>query len=434
MLHILSALYGFVRLGPIGLGIGAAIMLGIGYFLQVSQNDRVAAEAAALAAGPPAAVDVAKFDRERDTTELREVMLRGQAVFDYAYELTLETDSGELEGFMVPIVSETAMSDKEVVAVAFFYERGFSHDRLTSAFKTRGVVGFGEIGPIFEYNGEIRSLGIWTDITEDVFAIEGLSFENDLLVVWPYLDGREVEFAPPAAGEMTMFGLFSKIAGAIGLLALGKLAFGNKAKPTQRADGMNASAVRANPDFEPIPPKNAFDAAPLWKQRSGLVEEGDYAAEPVRNDPLRFEEPVLGTATPKPARSAFGLRKVLIVIVGGLFFLGLAATVSDLIGKSSTASVNEAQAVNEVVAETAGEAIVPDANPDRHWTDIDVAPIVEWFDTKWMLAASGDAEAMMILGIIGFVAMFLPIGINMYFQSHRRRLRSRISTEMDMFG
>lgn len=132
MLHILSPLFSFVRLGPIGLGIGAAIMLGIGYFLQVSQNDRIAAVASALAAGPPAAVDVAKFNHERDATDL-----------------------------------------------------------------------------------------------------------------------REVAFTPPDANETTMFGIFSKIAGAIGLLALAKLVFRNE--PQDQPEAPEAIQPTLSPEIAPAP-------------------------------------------------------------------------------------------------------------------------------------------------------------------------------------
>ena len=428
MLHILSALYSFLRLGPIGLGIGAAIILGIGYFLQISQNDRIAAEAAALAAGPPVAVDVAKFDRERDATELREVVLRGQAVFDFAYRLTLEKDTSDLEAFMVPIVSETATSERDIVAIAFFYESGFRHERLTPEFLTNGLMGFGNIGPIMEYNGKLSSLGTWEDITLDAFAEKGLMFNDDMLIVWPYIDGRAVAFAPPEADETTMFGFFSKIAGAIGLLALIKLVFGKE--PEAQPHAHDAAILTLSPEIEEVPQRNAV---PLWKQRSGLVEESEYESGPAHIESAQFETPMLDAATPKAKRPALGIRKIMIGVVGGLFLLGLASTVSDLIGKSSAIEVTEAQSVQEFVAQSAAEAIVPDADPNRHWTDIDVAPIAEWFVAKFFLAVAGDFDAQILLcGML--VGLFVAMFALRWFFIVRRALRPRTTARFDSMG
>ena len=52
----------FLRLGPIGLGVIAVAILGLGYFLQLKSNELDATKAAALAAGPPDAVNIAAFD------------------------------------------------------------------------------------------------------------------------------------------------------------------------------------------------------------------------------------------------------------------------------------------------------------------------------------------------------------------------------------
>lgn len=420
MLQALSAFPSFFRLGPIGLGIGAVIVLGVGYFLQVSQNDRAAAEAAALAAGPPAAVDVAAFDPDRDVTELREVVLRGQAVFEFAYELTIEKGSGDLEGFMVPIVSENGSSETDVVAIALFYESGFRHDRLTPDFLMNGLVGFGDIGPIMEYNGKLRSLGTWAEITQDAFAEKGLSFSDDLIVVWPFIDGREVAFAPPEAGATTMFGLFSKIAGVIGLLALAKLVF----RKEPGADVPVVSEPELSAEITPAPQRSAV---PLWKQRSGLIEDAEYVDEPA------YVAPIQESATPQPARRSFGIRKVLIGIVGSLFALGLVSTVNDLIGTSSVVDVAHVQTAEELVAQTAPATNVPDADPTRHWTDIDVAPIADWFSVKYHLALAGDTDAQILLFgmLVGLIFALFALG---WFFVLRRALRPKTTARFDSMG
>lgn len=253
MPQILYIVYWALRLGPIGLGIMASLILGLGLYLQVLQNEGHADDAAALLAGPPAAVDVANFYPDLHATEQGEVVPRGQAVYDFAYELRLEKDTGD-DAFMVPLVSSTSFDDTEIVGIAFFYETGFDFDRLTPEFLMNGVVDFGDVGPIMEYNGSISGLCRWSDLNEDAFFEKGLKLSDDLVVIWPYLHGREDKFAPPKADETSMFGLFSKIAGGLVLLALAKLVFASKPDDTPTLQGPTAADTRWPPRLNPSHP------------------------------------------------------------------------------------------------------------------------------------------------------------------------------------
>jgi len=91
---------------------------------------------------------------------------------------------------------------------------------------------------------------------------------------------------------------------------------------------------------------------------------------------------------------------VLIGIVAGLFVLGLVSTVSDLIAKSTASDLATITTPQDIAAATVADLVVPDADPNRHWTDIDVTPVIEWFVAKSILAVSGDVEAMTTLGMI----------------------------------
>lgn len=223
-----------------------------------------------------------------------------------------------------------------------------------------GVVDFGDVGPIMEYNGSISGLGRWSDLTEDAFFEKGLKFSDDLVVIWPYLHGREDKFAPPKADETSMFGLFSKIAGGLVLLALAKLVFASKPDDTPTVQGPTAADTPLAAAFEPIPPANAADAMPLWKQRaegkfetlfgefetpSSATPDGDTPSAPrfdaapakamTRAETLTQRQSNIQPPLITPKRSGLGVRKVLIGIVAGLFVLGLVSTVSDLIAKST---------------------------------------------------------------------------------------------------
>lgn len=116
-----------------------------------------------------------------------------------------------------------------------------------------------------------------------------------------------------------------------------------------------------------------------------------------------------------------------------MFLLGLASTMSDLVGKSSTPDVAEAQSVKEVVAQSAAAAVVPDADPNRHWTDIDVAPIAEWFVAKFFLAVAGDADAQILLGGM-LLGLFVAIFVLYWFFIVRRALRPKTTARFDSMG
>jgi hypothetical protein len=164
-----------------------------------------------------------------------------------------------------------------------------------------------------------------------------------------------------------------------------------------------------------------------------LVEEDDYAPEPARSEPAQFDEPAFETAAPKSKRAIFGIRKVLIGIVGGLFILGLVSTVTDMIAKSSTTDVAATQTIQESVAERAAAAIVPDADPNRHWTDIDVAPIAEWFVAKFFLAVAGDVDAQILIGGM-LVGLFFGMFALRWFFVMRRVLRPKTTARFDSMG
>jgi hypothetical protein len=421
----LKTVYRFVRLGPLGLGAIAVAILALGYYLQVAQNDRDGLKAATLAAGPPASVAIEQFNRDRDMTQLREVVVQAQPVRELAQRLTLHKNAGDDQVFMLPLVATGSSTETDIVGIAYFPSATDAFDDITPALLMSGMTGYGGVGPMITYNGELGGMGQWDELTAEFFADAGLIMPENAVIVWPYIEGRDVVLAPAAAGGMTIFGLLSKIAGAIGLLALAKLVFTNK--PDEVAEAPEVVNVPPIPVEMPV-----TKAMPLWKQRSGFLDDSatelSQDFEPAPIEPADIEPDVLDpthdSSGLREPRRWFGVRKVLIGLVGGMFVLGLVSTVSDLIAKSTPVETVAVQSFEELLAEGVAAAIIPDADPDRHWTDIDVSFVAEWVVAKWLLALSGDTDALMTLLMIGGSIFAVSIMVPMYLMV-RRSLRPR---------
>lgn len=76
---------------------------------------------------------------------------------------------------------------------------------------------------------------------------------------------------------------------------------------------------------------------------------------------------------------------------------------------------------------------MPDADPNRHWTDVDVTPIAEWFVAKFFLAVSGDTDAQLLLGGMIGGLFFELVGLRWFFVM-RRTLRPRTTARFDSMG
>lgn len=438
MHYILGFFFWFLMRGPLTLGAAAIAILGAGFYLQIGQNERNAERVAAIAAGPPKAFNISQYDADRDMTDQREVVVRAQASMSNRYRLTYSENTGDDYAYMVPLLATTAQSEQIVMGIALYTARDFTFDDLTPELMLDGAVGFGDVGPILEINGRVQSLGKWQDMTDEAFDEKGLTLAANAVIMRPYLDGRAAALAPIGRG---IFELFSYVAGALGLLALGKLVLGRKPDAKDDAPAPQVAGFEPMPSAGPTvsPTATAASTVPLWKQRSGLVDD-DYVAEPAEFEAAQFDQPApepmfqpAQSPVIAPQKPRFGLRKVLIGVVGGLFVLGLVSTVSDLIAKSAPAEVASTETIQDRAAATAADLVVPDADPDRHWTDIDVSPIAEWVVAKFFLAVAGDMDAQITLGMIVGGVFFALFGIRWFFVM-RRTLRPRSTARFDSMG
>lgn len=238
-MQLVNGFFWCLRRSPLVFGFVAVAILALGYYLQIGENERRADNLAALRAGPPAAVDIDTFDHNRNVTNMREVVLRAQPVMKYARRLTIENIGADDRGFVVPLVATDAKYDNVILGIAIYSDSEFTIDDVTPDLMLRDVIGSGAFGPIVAFNGQVGTLGSWQDLTETAFTDEGLTLSADTVIVWPYRDGRVAALTPP---DGTIFGLMCKIAGVFGLLALAKLAIGNKPEKMDEFDALRKQA------------------------------------------------------------------------------------------------------------------------------------------------------------------------------------------------
>lgn len=135
MQYILAGLMRFIMSGPLALLGGAAAVLILGYFRQIS-----------------------------------EVNLRAQLDFPTDYELILEDGSTTHRALMVPLMG--ADTD-EPIGVAVYATDSFQFADMDPMALLAKTQGFGEAGPILHLNGEISSIGKWDEIVRDSFSEQG---------------------------------------------------------------------------------------------------------------------------------------------------------------------------------------------------------------------------------------------------------------------
>ncbi|MEJ6477411.1 MAG: hypothetical protein QNL92_01875 [Octadecabacter sp.] len=436
MQYILAGLIRFIMSGLLALFGGAAAVLVLGYFLQVNESEQEAHKAAALAAGPPAVVNIEKYDRDTHRTEMGEVNLRGQLDFSTDYELTLEDGSTTHRALMVPLMGADT---GEPIGVALYTTDSFQFADMDPMALLAKTQGFGEVGPILHLNGEISSIGKWDEIVRDSFSEHGRTLPPNMLVVYPYVEGRAVAFAPKTGASI--FGIFSKIAGVIALLGILKLVFRTsdpvaQATPDlppiqtqngpQTASGFSAlddpfaltgsarRGMREETQADPlaVTPATATPApiaavVPDWKRRLDAKLNGDA----IEHDPSHgLRAGMLGKPEPKGRSFGSVLRKIAVFVVGGAFVLVLIATIGSLMME---AKQNDAVAaiptVEEQLAQVMAEVVVPETAPsDKAWYEFDFAPVAQWFVAKGLLAVAGDRNAQITLGaIVGALFVFI---------------------------
>ena len=380
----------FLRLGPIALGIVSLLIFIGAYFLQVEINKSETAKLRAMDAGAPAAVQVQSFDPDRDVSPVREAVIEAQLLWNYSYDLWYAKEWSTDYVVMFPIVAATQTDPNTVLGFAMLKAEDGNFSTFTPEQVEERLIDDGLLGPVMTLNGEVRGLGQWEELVEDSMVDMGLTMPQDAIVIWPFMEGREVALGGLKEGTMTMFGMLSKVAGAIGLLAIGKLAFRRKDDDVQIED-----------------PAEIHDPQP------DQAMQADVRARAPRFD----DDPVV-----VPARR-FSLRRAAIGVVGGAFVL-LAASVgySMLVTDTAPAAAVETPDVAAAPVEvadvlSASAAQTADGTPEdllskaMAWVDAGS----EWFAGLIDAAAAGDMTAMGTLLAVVLAAFFGIIGIKKLF-------------------
>ena len=422
----LNMILRFMRLGPLALGLIAVAIMVVGYFLQVKQNETHALNAQILAAGAPAPINL--VDAVGLTAlDTDEVVIQAQLAWDYSYDFWFEERLGTDYVVMFPLVAAKDNGVDEILGVAILQAEDDSFTTLSPEMVKEWLVTEGNIGPVMNLNGELGGMGKWDGLIEEAFWDMDLTMPDNPVVIWPYVEGREAALAAPQPGEMTIFGLLSKIAGVIGLLALGKLVLRpeggtqSEAATAQAQPVQSAAPVRAGMQsmYEPLAETMGFDEA----------------ADVMAYEPASaVQMPETEDAIVVPKRGGIGVRKIWVGIVGAAFLLLLGSVVFGLVQDSTATNAPVAvTSVQEIAAETVADYVVPDADPNRHWTEIDVTPIVEWVVAKGVLALAGDMDAMITIAMIAGGVLFAPMMLWFFFKT-RRSLGPKTTARFDAMG
>lgn len=168
----------FVTLGV--LGALASAWYAYDYFHSEAEKRR------AREGGPPKIVAIQDFKRGSDVGPADEVMVLAQAL-----PAEIRQDPSTQTRWIIPLHPTTA----DAAPVAFLAEakRPFTRELLTSAIQGKGPSGF-----LMRINGRVADAGMHHDALEKVAG----SFDEQVLVIEPFLDGREAALAPEDRSQL----------------------------------------------------------------------------------------------------------------------------------------------------------------------------------------------------------------------------------------
>lgn len=208
---------------------------------------------------------------------------------------------------------------------------------------------------------------------------------------------------PHMLGSVTSFGVMAKIGGAavIAGLLLFMICELRGATPASVTVAQAAVPVAASAAPDDPPPASVPGRVADWQRR--LAEK---TAAPIAGEP----------AAPR-SRIGARLHRGALALVGVAFVGLLGLTIWNQVASSLMAAAEPpapAPITVEDLAFTVADAMIADAPADRHWTQFDLAPVIEWFTAKAALAMLGDRTAMLQLGMIVGGVMFSIVGLYVF--------------------
>lgn len=182
-------------LGGLVLIIGAGALFYFGWVISREEAARMAAQAEEHAGPIPAVVDVTDF---LNTAKLAspggEVHLRSQLHLDNVFQLSASGNHILQQHRHVIFGHSIDETDpKGRVRIAYFFDQKHDFD----AFIERFLVGQGPISPIVEVNGKVLDLHSDFESMIRDGARDNRITLSSLLVVEPFFNGRDTDYAPP---------------------------------------------------------------------------------------------------------------------------------------------------------------------------------------------------------------------------------------------
>lgn len=184
-------------LHPVIYWVGGAAVIAFAVQLYRDDLDDAADRSLALSQAQPEMVRLEGFDPNLNIGHDGEVTIRVQVDLDQIHEVTLERGFPPEKRWTAPLYATRAEEHEPVVGgVLLVRERKFDASRLTALSDNTGA-----LGPVLTLDGRLVEPGPFQDGLDDALARDGVIASPDAIYVEPFLDGREIAFAPRTQGR-----------------------------------------------------------------------------------------------------------------------------------------------------------------------------------------------------------------------------------------
>ena len=216
---------------PLVLAVLSPAIFTTGIVLQMKENDANLLKAEALLAGPPPAVPLSAIRPAQEAHPFGEVTLQAQMVASMEQAFVMEGEEVGTLTYLVPLVAADA-ERMEIGAVLLIEGKAIAAGRPPAVDLGPGVQAEGPFGPVVMLNGRVGAIGELTGPAAEVFSGPWSHLPADLPVLTSFEGDRAGAYGPNWPLEISIFGLFAWIGGAVGLYGLFRTAV--RARPAVR--------------------------------------------------------------------------------------------------------------------------------------------------------------------------------------------------------
>lgn len=235
-----------VGLNPMVLALASVATLATGMVLQGAENRENRGKAAALMAGPPAALAVEELAARLPAHPFDEVTVTAQLDIGSTRLMTVATPTGRERAAAIPLVPVGAQPGDRAIALALFTAADFSFAEVAQsgflAFSDR----IGPLGPILTLNGREGDLGVFGPAVAERQLRGDLAVPPGAPVIAPFLRGRAAAYEPWSHFGRPAVTLFAPVTGLLAFLALLRAAI--------HLGGYRTTPLPPLRDLEPLSP------------------------------------------------------------------------------------------------------------------------------------------------------------------------------------